>query len=133
MSEDSRSAGSINFEQGPVTILSGAEGLWSVYVTVDEGTEGAIEHQNVNSFTVISQPNLTVVKTATPTTATPGDLIIYDNVILNAGPGKAHNVIVFFKLGDFSSLNVVYGGAVPPCIRRRCPNERPDRWYDQLL
>ena len=80
-------------------------GHWSVTVTANEGKEGTVTDDRISAFSVVTPPNLTMVKSANGTTdADPGDVISYTLTITNSGAGLAFNVVVTDAMSPYTAL-----------------------------
>jgi uncharacterized repeat protein (TIGR01451 family) len=92
-----------------------ANGNWSVNVTANEGSEGTVTDDHISAFSVVTPPNLTMVKSANGTTdADPGDVISYTLTITNSGSGLAFNVVVTDAMSPYTALALdPYGNGTP--------------------
>ncbi|MBW2690817.1 MAG: DUF11 domain-containing protein, partial [Deltaproteobacteria bacterium] len=103
-----------------------AQGNWTARVESFEGTEGTISHTRTSSFEVLTQPLLTVLKSANSPTATPGGTITYTIQITNNGGSNATAVTATDPVAQYTSyvanstllngITVTGDGATSPLI-----------------
>jgi uncharacterized repeat protein (TIGR01451 family) len=73
---------------------TGPVGYWTVSVTAKEGTENTVTHTATSAFQVVLPPLLTVVKSASPSSVSPGGGVTYTVLVTNTGSGTASNVVI---------------------------------------
>ncbi|MZR63246.1 proprotein convertase P-domain-containing protein [Alcanivorax sp. DP30] len=80
------------------------QGEWQFSVTGNEGTEGVF-HTDYIDFPIVAPPALSVVKTASVASASPGDPVTHFITVTNSGSGPASNVHLSDNLSPFTTLN----------------------------
>ena len=60
-----------------------------------------------DTLTVVAPPNLTVVKSASPSAVNPGQVVTYTILVTNTGAGPATNVVLTDILSPYVSLGIV--------------------------
>jgi uncharacterized repeat protein (TIGR01451 family) len=86
----------------PFSVLSTyPAGTWSVSVTATEGTEGAVTNTAYATILVVIPPVLTVVKSASPSSVSPGQVLTYTITITNTSNGTATGVVATDSLSPY--------------------------------
>ena len=88
----------------------GPAGAWTARVTANEGSEGTVSDLGVGAITVAS-PTITVLKSASRTTANPGDVVTYTVQVFNTGAAAAINVVLEDDISEFSAWGLDSYGA----------------------
>ncbi|RLB78361.1 MAG: hypothetical protein DRH06_01870, partial [Deltaproteobacteria bacterium] len=103
-----------------------AQGNWTARVEAFEGTEGTVSHTRTSSFEVLTQPQLTVLKSANSPTASPGQEITYTVIITNSG-GPAINVVVDDNTGSYTAWGLdSFGSGIPFSLTQLAPGSPAD-------
>jgi len=103
-------AGTKVFEYSYAIPASGPAGNWSVRVTAQEGTEGTVSHSANSTMPVaLPQPLLSILKSANPGSANPGQVITYTVQIANTGTGAGTSVVIRDDLSPYAFFNLSYG------------------------
>lgn len=79
-------------------------GDWRFDVVANEGSEG-ITHSNFIDFLIYAPPSLSVIKSASPTSANPGETIVYSISVSNTGTGTAHNITLDDTLSPYTDID----------------------------
>lgn len=89
-------------------------GYWTVRVEADEGTEGTVRDDLVKTLPVAAPPpNLTVLKSASGSTASPGTVITYEVQVHNTGAGAATNVVLSDRMSPYTAWSLDFGAGQP--------------------
>lgn len=79
-------------------------GNWSVSVRASEGTEVSVYNTAYDTMrVVVPQPLLTIVKSASTSSVTPGQTVTYTIVVTNTGVGNAASAIVTDSLPQYTT------------------------------
>jgi uncharacterized repeat protein (TIGR01451 family) len=108
-------AGTKTFEYAYTVPGGGPVGNWTMRVDAVEGTENTVSDYGLAAMPVVApQPLLTVVKSASGTTANPGDVVTYSVQVINTGAGAATAVTLDDHLSSFTAFGFdSYGAGVP--------------------
>lgn len=79
-------------------------GDWRIDILGNEGNEG-ITHTDFINFLILAPPSLSVVKSASSTSANPGAIITYNITVTNTGTGFAENITLNDSLSPYTDIN----------------------------